>query len=238
MNRHCRGLLCALALVIAPFAGAEEQAIEPNAGAKAEVESPEATGVEVLALADALVRLGREYESPMLLIAAAELASQVGPPTELAWERQVDHSADDSVRYDAGEQDDMTVGSILDEARTLAGGDASLGVLIDRTAETAQGVMGRIPGPGSLRGTVSPGGVDSYAGVYFQSRRTAIVSISGDGGSYLELYIYDHNGNLVASGTGPGDQKQAQWTPRITEAFVVQVRNLGNNHNGYVLRTN
>jgi hypothetical protein len=60
------------------------------------------------------------------------------------------------------------------------------------------------------------------------------VRISGDGGTCLELRVYDENGNLLASDTfGLGDDRSAAVFPKQTGKVKIRVANLGINPNKY-----
>ena len=74
--------------------------------------------------------------------------------------------------------------------------------------------------------------------VTFRAGETAMVAISGDGDSDLDLYVFDQNGNRVCGATGRGDDEVCRWTPRWTGTFRVEVRNLGAAANRYRIATN
>ena len=72
----------------------------------------------------------------------------------------------------------------------------------------------------------------------FIGGRVAEVIVEGDGDTELDLYIYDQNGNLVASDDDDSDYCVATWTPRWTGTFTIVVMNRGSVYNRYTLRTN
>jgi hypothetical protein len=84
---------------------------------------------------------------------------------------------------------------------------------------------------------VNPRATDVFH-VTFRGGETAIVGVSGDGDTDLDLYIYDEDGHLVASDTDLSDDCLATWTPVWTGVFRIEVRNLGSNYNRYVIATN
>ena len=229
------------ALMVSSWAVAQDAEAGPNTGEKAEAESAQASGVELLAMADSLAALGRENESASLLIAAAELVAQVGPGTEGDREKESegDASAADASDKPEGEPAEMTVASLLAEARELAGGDESLEAVIDRVAEASQGAMGASNGPIYHWDVVQARSTDVFNPIHFDGGRRATVSITGDGDTDLDLYIYDTNtGGLIASGTGISDRETVSWTPRYTGPFTIRVVNLGGVWNRYLLRSN
>lgn len=74
--------------------------------------------------------------------------------------------------------------------------------------------------------------------VEFYGGELAEVLVIGDGDTDLDLYIYDENGNLVASDLDPSDVCLCQWEPRWTGVFRIEVHNLGSVWNAYSLETN
>jgi hypothetical protein len=62
----------------------------------------------------------------------------------------------------------------------------------------------------------------------FRGNQVTTISIVGDGDTDLDLYVYDANGNLIASGIGLSDRETVSFIPFATGAFRVEVRNLGN----------
>ena len=51
-------------------------------------------------------------------------------------------------------------------------------------------------------------------------------------------YVYDDNGNLIASDTDYSGDCYASWVPRRSGTFVIKVVNRGNVYNIYSLVTN
>ena len=69
--------------------------------------------------------------------------------------------------------------------------------------------------------------------VTFRAGERACVIVSGDGDTDLDLFVYDENGNLIASDTDTGDDCVATWNPRWTGKFTIKVKNLGGVYNNY-----
>jgi hypothetical protein len=62
------------------------------------------------------------------------------------------------------------------------------------------------------------------------------IRLLGDGGTCLELRVYDENGNLIAADTfGFGDRREVNIRPYWTGPFMVRIKNLGPVSNTYVL---
>ena len=74
--------------------------------------------------------------------------------------------------------------------------------------------------------------------VQFRGGENAVVGVSGDGDTDLDLYVYDENGNLVASDTNGSDDCKVRFYPKRNGTFKIKVKNLGNVYNRYLLVTN
>jgi hypothetical protein len=70
----------------------------------------------------------------------------------------------------------------------------------------------------------------------FYAGETVYIYVNGDGDTYLDLYVYDENGNLIDSDTDYGDTCLCSFTPRWTGRFTIKVKNLGNVYNRYKIR--
>lgn len=89
------------------------------------------------------------------------------------------------------------------------------------------------------------GGVcrDATAGSYstrdfevtLYGNETTLISLSGDGDTDLDLYVYDENGNLIGSDTGFSDQARLAIRPNWTGRFTVRVVNRGSVHNNFTV---
>lgn len=72
----------------------------------------------------------------------------------------------------------------------------------------------------------------------FYGGERAEIELDGRDYSDLDLFVYDENGNLVASDTDSLDLCYATWTPRRTGNFRVEVVNVGSEGNWYDIETN
>ncbi|MCA9300636.1 MAG: hypothetical protein KDA28_16320 [Phycisphaerales bacterium] len=68
-----------------------------------------------------------------------------------------------------------------------------------------------------------------------QAGETSTIVVHGDGDTDLDAYLYDENGNLVASDTDGTDLCVLEVSPRWTGQFRLEIRNLGGVFNEYVL---
>jgi hypothetical protein len=94
----------------------------------------------------------------------------------------------------------------------------------------------RAGGPASEVRTVAP-----FRSVFFDTvflaDRPAIVEISGNGATNLELMLYDSD-NHITVGVGAVDQKKATMNVYRTGSFRIEVRNLGAKDNTFLITTN
>jgi hypothetical protein len=72
----------------------------------------------------------------------------------------------------------------------------------------------------------------------FVGREWEVLILSGDGGTDLDLYVYDENGNLVAKDDDYTDECVVRFIPRWTGDFTVKIVNRGGRANRYTLGSN
>lgn len=175
-----------------------------------------ATAVESLATAASLVRYGDANKDALSLITAARIMSQVGgsPSTAVA----VDVKPGEAKASKAG------VEAILSRAKQYAGSRADLVALANDVS--ASGSRGATGGPGRKTTVVSRGQTDVYR-VNFKGSEPALVLVSGDGDSDLDLFVLDENGNQVCKDDDATDDMICRWTPKWTGQFTIRVKNLG-----------
>lgn len=172
--------------------------------------------VESLATAASLVRYGDANKDALSLITAARIMNQVGssPSTAEALD----------VKPGEAKANKGSVEAILVRAKQYAGSRADLVALAnDVSASASRGAVG---GPGRKFTVVSRNSTDVYR-VRFNGGEPALVLVSGDGDSDLDLFIQDENGNEVCSDDDATDDMVCRWTPRWTGQFTVRVKNLG-----------
>ena len=79
--------------------------------------------------------------------------------------------------------------------------------------------------------------VNAYSTVfyneYFRGGEVTNIRLVGDGDTDLDLFVYDENGRLVASGTGYTDREFVAFVPNWTGRFRVEIKNLGSVYNEY-----
>ena len=117
-----------------------------------------------------------------------------------------------------------SVDAILARAKQYAGSRADLVALASDVA--ASGSRGATGGPGRKTTVVSRGTTDVYR-VNFRGGEPALVLVSGDGDSDLDLFILDENGNRVCKDDDTTDDMLCRWTPKWSGQFTIRVKNLG-----------
>jgi len=188
--------------------------------------TPEAQAVALAAMSDRLAVYGDRNKDALALITAARIQAQLG--LELG-------PADGKIHAKpAVPARDMTVSGLLERARQYAGGRKDLIALADEVAKT--GTRGAIIQRFSHPTSVQARSRDVFK-ITFRGGVPAIVFLSGDGDTDLDLIIKDENGNIVCRADGPTDDEICRWTPQYTGPFSVEVHNLGNFYNQYRIRT-
>jgi hypothetical protein len=231
MNAGAIGILAlALACSGAPAtAQGQGQAGRNAATGKQGPPSAAAQAVEDARTAYALARYGDANQDALALITAARLLKELG-------------GSDSSARWvspagsKAGGGRPMTLQAILERAKALAAGRADLLALVaDVESSGTRGRTDQHTGP--YRTVVNARATDVFT-ITFRGAETAVVAISGDGESDLDLYIRDENGHLVCYSESDGDDEWCRWTPRWTGPFTIRVVNRGDVANQYILRRN
>lgn len=92
-------------------------------------------------------------------------------------------------------------------------------------------------GDGPTGHSLAAHSTDTYS-INFKGGETAYIYVSGDGDTDLEVYVYDKNGNLIASDTDYTDDCIISFKPRWTSTFTVKVVNRGSVYNNYTIRHN
>jgi hypothetical protein len=186
-------------------------------------------------MAGRLVKYGYQTKTAMPLIQAVEIYNRVGVGNET--QARVKESKSDGV-MDAPKQDKPALVSfdpvkLLGDATKYADGDKSLLALIKSTGNTRGATKGAI----RHYDDVLAGHTDTYT-ISFRGGELAMVIVSGDGDTDLDLSIYDANGNFITSDTDGTDDCVCSFIPRWTGTFKVKIKNYGSVYNHYVLVTN
>lgn len=223
-------LFLSLAIVATAFAAGAQ-----DVPAKEELKGNASESVSALRLASELVKYGYAQKSALPLIDAMQII--VDNPTQaLGTEKETVDATVEAV--DKDNHMTLNFNEILASAKEFAQGDAALLALIDQveldSKTTSRGAVG---GPKYTVEVVRANSTDSY-NVSFTAGYLAEVGLSGDGDTDLDLYVYDSNGNLIASDTDYTDDCYVSWVPAWTGRFTIKVVNRGRVANRYVLVTN
>lgn len=188
--------------------------------------------VKTIRMAAELSKNGYANNDALSLIHAARLSKQLGLTLEEKEKTQEGEAIVEEGQKNG--QVSLDAVKLLADAKVLAGDDGVLLALIDDVNSNVRGAVG---GPKYALSRVGAGGTDVYH-ISFRTGEPAIVTISGDGDTDLDLYIFDNDGNLVDSDTDYSDDCVCAWTPIWTGQFTIRIRNRGRVYNSYVIHTN
>ena len=124
---------------------------------------------------------------------------------------------------------------LLAQARQWAQGRADLLALIDDVAH--QQWRGPTEGPRIHSRVATAHATDVYR-EQFKGGEPAVVMISGDGDSNLDLYVYNDRGTRLCASERLDDIEVCRWQPQGAGPFVIQIVNRGPGDNQYVMRSN
>lgn len=203
---------------------------------KENVEGVKSEALNDLKLAADLVRYGYKQQEALPLIQALEIINNTdSQPLEAETDgTQADTSTS------AGKSGYITLDAkqILADAKKFSNGDKSLDKLLAKVEkETGRSTRGAVGGPCKDYAAVNAYSAYTWT-CSFVASRLAEVAVLGDGDTDLDLYIYDSNGNLIASDTDYSDECYVSWVPKWTGKFYIKIVNRGGVYNRYVILTN
>jgi hypothetical protein len=182
-------------------------------------------------MAERLARLGEQTQDALALIVAARIKQQTGERTTKRDFRSRD--AQDAIP--AAQRSDTSLAALIARAKTLAKGRADL-IALANEVESSRG-RGRPEGP-YVATTVIRGGVTSVLEMRFEGGTLAVIGISGDGATDLDLYVTDEDGKRVCTAEGDSDDEICRFTPRVTATYRIEVRNRGKIANQFLFVSN
>jgi hypothetical protein len=189
--------------------------------------------VEAIALARRLAAFGERAQSPLALVTAAQILID-NPTIPLDAGAEEDSAAD----LVSGQPRPLNVHALLVKARALSGGDAALGTVISQLDAASRTIpRGTVTGPRQRYQRIAAGGRLIH-NIAFVGRMPAVVYVSGDGGTNLELGVYDSRGKLVTSDVTRFGDCLVRWVPVRSDRYRIQVRNRDGTPDWYLLITN
>lgn len=203
---------------------------------KEDLQGEASASLSALRLATDLVKYGYAQQSALPLIEALEIINE-NPTQSLNAEREgesVDTTQTDGKKGIVS----MDTEVILKDAKEFAEGDDVLLQLIAQVeAEANNSHRGNVFGPSRTYEVVKANYTDTYK-IGFVANSLAEIFVSGDGDTDLDLFVFDSNGNLIASDTDYTDDCYVSWIPAWTGRFTVKIVNRGQVYNRYVMLTN
>ena len=223
-------LFLSLALATITFASNAQDVPE-----KEDIKGEVSTSVTALRLASELVKYGYAQQSALPLVDALQII--LDNPTQPMGSEKEGEKASIEVTSKNGNVT-LNFDEILASAKKFAEGDDNLLAIIDQAETDAMAPSrGAVNGPKYSSDVVRAKSTDTY-NVSFVKGYLAEVALSGDGDTDLDLYVYDSNGNLIASDTDYTDDCYVNWIPAWTGRYTIKVVNRGGVANRYVLVTN
>lgn len=226
-----KALICsafAAAIVFSGFAQSEKDG-QPKT-------NPDASMMQV---AGQLVKYGYQKGEALPLIQAVEIYQRIGG-TEKQSAKTTETNESSTTAETSENQEKVSsvsydINQLLADATELSDGNANLLGLIDNLKNSA--TRGATKNYDVHVDRVNAHSTDTY-NIRFFGGEEAIVVVSGDGDTDLDLEIYDSNGNLVASDMDYTDDCVCVWTPRWTGNFTIKIINRGNVYNKYRMAIN
>lgn len=203
---------------------------------KAVVDQPVNPEMTALQTAANLAKYGYATYSPTSLIEAARIFGttkvqdadfEVVKASEATAEQK-----DAKVSFDPSQ--------LLADAKKYAGKDKTVLALakkVEAEIASAGATRGAVGGAKYGEGRVYGKDYTDYTAKFWASELAEVVVI-GDGDNDLDLYIYDQNGNLIASDTDYTDQCVCRWVPSWTGAFTIRIVNRGAIYSNFAIATN
>ncbi len=224
-------IICSICLLTASL-GVTAQTVEE----KPEIKGESSESLAAVKLANQVLRYGYENKSTLALLDALQIFSE--NPTQALNATKKGDAVDETKNDGKKAKVSFDYASVLADARAFADGDSNLLALIDNIDAEAKGAQrGNINGPSRDYAAVNGKSYMDYT-ASFVANQLAEVLVSGDGDTDLDLYVYDSNGNLIASDTDYSDDCYVRWVPAWTGRYTVRIVNRGPVYNRFVILTN
>lgn len=225
MKKNYFALTIALSVMLASCNNATQQSEE-----KEDKGAPESTSITKLQTAENLAIYGYDNKSALALANAADIILSM-PPVETTMTQE---NPEGETPTEATEKQDKSYNfsptALLNSAKEFATGDEAMLSIIEKIAEKNDGSRGA----DAICDRVYAHQTDIYTKT-FRAGSKAEVLVVGDGDTDLDLYVYDENGNLIASDTDYTDRCYISFYPRWTGTFTIKIKNRGNVYNNYCI---
>lgn len=203
---------------------------------KPEIKGETSESLAAVKLANQVLRYGYENKSTLALLDALQIFSE--NPTQALNAKREGADVDETKSEGKKAKVSFDYESVLADAKAFADGDPNLLALIDNIDAEAKGAQrGNINGPSRDYAAVNGQSYMDYT-ASFVANQLAEILVSGDGDTDLDLYVYDSNGNLIASDTDYSDDCYVRWVPAWTGRYTVRIVNRGPVYNRFVILTN
>lgn len=203
---------------------------------KPEVNGETSESLAAVKLANQILRYGYENQSTLALLDALQIFSE--NPTQALNATKQGEAVDETKSEGKKAAVHFDYETVLADAKRFADGDPNLLALIDNIDAEAKGAQrGNINGPSRDYYAVNGNSYLDYT-ASFVANQLAEVLLSGDGDTDLDLYVYDSNGNLIASDTDYSDDCYVRWVPAWTGRYTIRIVNRGPIYNRFVILTN
>ena len=203
---------------------------------KPEVKGETSESLAAVKLANQILRYGYENQSALALLDALQIFSE--NPTQAFNATKQGDTVDEANTDGKKAAVHFDYETVVTDAKKFADGDPNLLALINSIDAEAKGAhRGNINGPSRDYSAVNGRSYTDYT-ASFVANQLAEILVSGDGDTDLDLYVYDSNGNLIASDTDYSDDCYVRWIPAWTGRYTIRIVNRGPVYNRFVILTN
>lgn len=198
-------------------------------------------GLKYVSIAQQLAIYGYACQDPLFLITAAQTLVDYPVKGALLPDSIILENAEISHSLAGAKLIQLNPYELLDDASVMAGSDTVVLAMVNRTREKAKTADG-LPRGRKFSPLVQEYILNSTGKIKlwttFNGNEIAEVFVMGNGSSLIDLYLYDNNGNLIASDMKNIDNCYISFTPPLTQQFSIEIRNIGKTENRCLLMTN